>query len=242
MTLGDYKGELHKQIIRLSAAEAHLPTENTNATSSIALSRKVSDFLDRYRRGSTVAKNFSGYHPAFFQQMMSTVVALDKGCPLSVARGDGRLAAGVDRVRSIGHGMGKCAKTIHTFLGFHEDDLVLERINYRDLHIVVPVMESLERSGKVFSRLEKKLAERSKIMMMDRKTRRREVSDETKGRLLLNRSWDNYRIEEFAIEYMARGFAYHMSPDVRHQLVDDGYGSNAFSLRQAMDSLKFLPA
>ena len=236
----EFNNAVADQIIRLSAVEAHVPAKrNVKAQQAIIRSNKVADFISRYvSKTGESSRGFTRFHPAFIQQMYNTLVALEIKSTLAQARGDGRVATGVDNVRSIGSGFHHAAPAIHEFLGLHTD-FQLETVRKGALHISVPVAEQLEKSNQVFTRLQQRIAHRDMLTKMSRAEKRRVLDDDMRHDLLLTGAWNSGKIIEYSIEYMARAFANAVNPDLRNELVR---GDSRVGMKEVFQSLPLVSA
>ena len=234
--MSSFTSALATQELRQTAVAAYVqPMTNQAAQHSLIAAEKVNAFLAPYAKRANRIKGFTPLHPAFFHQLYSTLIALEYGASLARARGDGRLATTVDQVRSIGTGFGKSIGAIERFLKFDTDPAERRFISKRSLKATFPIADQLHRSSDVFMTLIEKLDAR-RVLIRDHEKHGTKLSKEDRDNKLIYGKWDEAKIIEYSIEYMARSFAIAMTDEVRHKLVTDG--PEGFSLKQAMDTLK----
>ena len=245
--MSNFSKEFARVELRSASAVAELaPKHDEQAAMAMNNIIKVQRFMEPIVRLSNQGKHikfWSDLHVPFFHSMYSTLTAIVTGTTLAQARGNGRMSTIVDCTMSMGSGLRARSKGIIKFLeldGVEWDSMALGggRPN-----VAFPVMPELYRSGQLFNDLALRLQNRDtkveqiselKGASMSRSERLRHEAD--KDFYLVKNSWTRSKIEEASIEFLARAFAYSMTPDVRENLVLATPG-DGMSFGQALDTL-----
>ena len=231
---------LSRQSARLAVTTHTLaPTLDDEASRSLTLVNKVNEFLAEYQ-GS---RGFSEYHPAFVVQMTTAMGSLELHKPLSLMRGNGRIATVIDHTKNTGNGMRRCADSLVNAL-LHQvevmrqnGDVELNQPIPLDFHwiadnrtkISYPEADRLPKSTHVMAVLQSLLDSRRGLEGV-------RLSKEVRKNLLLTKGWTEAKIISYTIELLARAFAYKVDPDKRLNLVE---GDVKTSLEAAFKSLPF---